>query len=170
MTGRPITGEGAARQRPRTLGAVARIAGVAVVVMIAGACGSDGEPDTFRAGPAFHSAGPEARTELQAVLESQAELIVAGDWTRYYELYVPTERARCSAVAFGIFAEQQWSQLRQEVQGMTLSARVADVKVNGFRATVQYQLVVTESALATQLSTNSYLKLGDRWFIQEEAC
>ena len=151
----------------------ARVAGIVLVataVVASAACGADGGSEQLRTGPAFHSAGPKAFTELEAVLQSQAELIAAGDWPKYFELYVPTERQRCSPEVFGIFAEQIWSELREQAKGMDLAARVVDVKLNGFRAAVDYQLVVRGSDLATQQSTDSYLKLGDRWFIEEQAC
>jgi len=172
MTDRGVpAGRRAAGRRRMTFGA--RLASVALLVAVTvagGACGSDDESDTFRAGPAFHSAGPEARLELQEVLQSQAELIAVGNWKDYFELYVPTERARCSAAVFGIFAEQIWMPLRDQAGGKSLAARVLDVKVNGFRAAVDYQMVVRGSDIATQQSTDSYLKLGSRWFIEEPAC
>jgi hypothetical protein len=155
---------GAARAAGRLL-----VAGVAVLALAA--CGSRGEePRVLRNGPSFHSAGPEAREEINEVLEWQARLIAEGDWEQYFQLFVPTERARCSPEIFALFAEQVYGPLRQRAEGSTLSANLVDLKVNGFRASVEYQLVLREYGLATQASTDSYLKLGDRWFIDEQAC
>lgn len=147
----------------------ALLGGVAVVAVAA--CGSRGpEQQTLRKAPSFHSAGPEAREEIHEVLESQADLIAAGDWEQYFQLFVPTERARCSPELFALFAEQIYGPLRDRAEGSKLSANLVDLKVSGFRASVEYQLVLQEYGLATQASTNSYLKLGDRWFIDEQAC
>ncbi|HEX2274638.1 MAG TPA: hypothetical protein VHG90_12265, partial [Acidimicrobiales bacterium] len=83
----------------------ALLAGFAVVAVAA--CGSRGEePQTLRNAPSFHSAGPEAREEINEVLERQARLIASGDWEEYFQLFVPTERARCSPELFALFAEQ----------------------------------------------------------------
>jgi hypothetical protein len=148
----------------RALVAAAAIAALA-------ACGSRGEePERLRAGPSFHSAGPEARSEINDVLESQARLIAEGDWEQYFQLFVPTERARCSPELFALFAEQIYGPLRDRAEGSTLSANLVDLKVSGFRASVEYQLVLREHGLATEASTDTYLKLGDRWFIDEQAC
>ena len=124
----------------------------------------------MRRAPSFHSAGPEARSEIAEVLESQARLIAAGDWEEYFQLFVPTERARCSPELFALFAEEIYGPLRARAEGSSLSANLVDLKVSGFRASVEYQLVLTELGLATQASTDTYLKLGDRWFIDEQAC
>ncbi|HEX2274016.1 MAG TPA: hypothetical protein VHG90_09105, partial [Acidimicrobiales bacterium] len=107
---------------------------------------------------------------INEVLERQARLIASGDWEEYFQLFVPTERARCSPELFALFAEQIYGPLRDRAEGSTLSANLVDLKVSGFRASVEYQLVLREYGLATQASTDSYLKLGDRWFIDEQAC
>lgn len=161
-----------ARAATAGLAAAARVALAGAVVLVVAACGSGDQedPGMVRNGPSFHSAGPRARTELRDVLESQAELIAAGDWEEYFQLFVPTERARCSADVFAIFAEQIYGPLRDRAEGSTLSANLVDVKINGFRASVEYQLVLQDYGLATESSTDSYLKLGERWFIDEQAC
>ena len=159
-----------ARPSPRLAALAARVA-VAGCVVVAAACGS-GEPEQrpMRKAPSFHSAGPRAQTELRALLDWQARLIAAGRWEQYFQLFVPTERARCSPEVFALFAEQIYGPLRERAEGSTLSANLVDVKLSGFRASVEYQLVLQESGLATESSTDSYLKLGDRWFIDEQAC
>ena len=156
------------RRRLRARGGV-----VALVVLVAagaGACGRGSEERTVRIGPSFHSAGLESREELESVLAKQAESIAASDWRSVYEMYVPTERRRCSFEEFILMAEQTFGGLRDQAEGTVLAAEVTNVRVNGFRAAVDYRLVLPDYGLATEPQSAQYLKLVDRWFIDEEAC
>lgn len=42
--------------------------------------------------------------------------------------------------------------------------------MNGFRASVDYQFALPNFNLASTAQTSHYLKLGDKWFIDEKAC
>jgi hypothetical protein len=141
-----------------------------LVVAAAGACGRDPEERTVRIGPSFHSAGLESRQELELVLAEQARSIAAGDWERVYRMYVPTERQRCSLMDFVPMAEETFGGLRDQAEGTELAAEVTGVRVNGFRASVDYRMVLPDYGLATQPQSARYLKLVDRWFIDEKAC
>ena len=153
--------------RPRRMAAVA----VAVLVAVgAGACRRGPEEQTVRIGPSFHSAGPESREELESLLDKQARNIAAGDWRSVYAMYVPTERRRCTLGEFVLMAEQKFGGLRDQAEGTALAAEITDVRINGFRASVDYQLVLPDYGLATQPQSARYLKLVDRWFIDESAC
>jgi hypothetical protein len=159
--------------RPRRAGGGRRLAAVAVAVLVvagAGACGRKPEERTVRIGPSFHSAGIGSREELESVLEKQARSIAASDWASVYEMYVPTERQRCSLAEFMLMAEQTFGGLRDQAEGSALMAEVTDVRVNGFRASVDYRLILPDYGLATQPQSARYLKLVDRWFIDEKAC
>lgn len=151
-----------------------RAAGLAVAVAVAagaGACGR-GEPEerTVQIGPSFHSAGLQSREELESVLTRQARSIAASDWESVYFMYVPTERQRCAFEEFVLMAEQTLGGLRDQAQGTELAAEVTDVRINGFRASVDYRLVLPDYGLATQPQSARYLKLVDRWFLDEPAC
>ena len=124
----------------------------------------------MRIGPSFHSAGLESREELESVIDKQARSIAASDWKSVYEMYVPTERRRCSLEEFELMAEQTLGGLRDQAEGTQLAAEVTDVRVNGFRAAVDYRLVLPDYGLATQPQSARYLKLVDRWFLDETAC
>jgi hypothetical protein len=149
------------------------MAAVVVAVLVAagaGACAREPEERTVRIGPSFHSAGLESREELESVLDQQARSIAASDWKRVYEMYVPTERQRCTLGEFVLMAEQTFGGLRDQAEGTALAAEVTDVRVNGFRASVDYRLVLPDFGLATQPQSARYLKLVNRWFIDEKAC
>ena len=143
---------------------------VLLVLAGAGACGREPEEQTVRLGPSFHSAGLESREELESVLSRQARSIAASDWESVYLMYVPTERQRCSFEEFYLMAEQRLGGLRDQAKGAQLAAEVTDVRINGFRASVDYRLVLPDYGLATQPQSARYLKLVDRWFIDEKAC
>ena len=150
-----------------------RVATVALAVLVvagAGACGRDSEEQTVRIGPSFHSAGLESREELEAVLDQHARSIAASDWESVYRMYVPTERQRCTLGQFVLMAEQTFGGLRDQAEGTSLAAEVTAVKVNGFRASVDYRLVLPDYGLATPAQTARYLKLVNRWFLDEKAC
>ena len=158
---------GAPRRGRRWAGSLA----LAVVVAAgAGACGREPEERTVRIGPSFHSAGLDSRKELEAVVARQARSIAASDWTSVYLMYVPTERQRCAFEEFVMMAEQTLGGLRDQARGTQLAAEVTDVRVNGFRAAVDYRLVLPDYGLATQPQSARYLKLVDRWFLDEKAC
>jgi hypothetical protein len=151
----------------------ARGAAVALAVVVAagaGACDREPEEQTVRIGPSFHSAGLESREELESVLDKHAKTIAASDWRSLYEMYVPTERRRCSLTEFVLMAEQTFGGLRDQAEGTVLAAEVTSVRVNGFRAAVDYRLVLPDYGLATDPQSAEYIKLVDRWFIDEEAC
>ncbi len=150
--------------------ALAAVLLAVVVASSASACRRTPEEQTVRIGPSFHSAGLESRKELEAVLDKQAESIAASDWKSVYEMYVPTERERCSLAEFVLMAEQTLGGLRDQAQGAELAAQVTDVRVNGFRASVDYRLVLPDYWLATQPQSARNLKLVNRWFIDERAC
>ncbi|HYX43951.1 MAG TPA: hypothetical protein VE760_02835 [Acidimicrobiales bacterium] len=159
--------EGARRTRRRRVAAVAL---AAVTAVGAGACSRAPEERTVRIGPSFHSAGLESRKELESVLDKQARSIAAGDWGSVYAMYVPTERRRCPFEDFVLMAEQTFGGLRDQAEGTGLAAEVTDVRVSGFRASVDYRLVLPDYGLATQPQSARYLKLVDRWFLDEKAC
>ncbi len=119
--------------------------------------------------PSFHSAGPGAQDEIQSVLDSQAGSIVSGDWTALLAMYIPTERARCTLASFTEASEQSYSGLRVRAQG-DLTAKLSGLHLDGFRALVDYQFVLPTLGVAPTAQTSHYLKLGDRWFIDEKAC
>ena len=147
------------------------VLGVALAVLLLPGCASRHESTKpILLGPSFHSAGARAKDELQAVLDSQAKSILASDWRSYYQLYVPTERRRCDYPEFATMAEQVFGGLRDQAAGSTLVADVTDMKINGFRAAVDYRLVLPDFGLATQPQTAHYVKLVDRWFLDEKAC
>ena len=154
----------------RRPGPVAAVALAVLVAAGAAGCGRDPEERTVRIGPSFHSAGLESREELESVLEKQARSIAASDWKAVYQMYVPTERQRCSLGEFVLMAEQTLGGLRDQAEGTDLAAEVTDVRVNGFRASVDYRLVLPDYGLATQPQSARYIKLVDRWFIDEKAC
>ena len=149
-----------------------RTAPVAAVLAIALVSGcAQGSNPTYRVdGPSFHSAGPGAQDELQSVLDSQAKLIVAGDWAGLLALFIPTERARCRLDNFTEISEESFSDLRKRAGGSRLAAQMSDLELDGFRASVEYQFFLPTSGQATTAQTAHYLKLGDRWFIDEKAC
>jgi len=147
-----------------------RIWVVAMVLAALGVAGCARDNPTYGINqPSFHSAGPGAQDEIQAVLDSQAGSIVTGDWTALLEMYIPTERARCTLASFTEASEQSYSGLRVRAQGK-LTAKVSGLHLDGFRASVDYQFVLPVLRLATMAQTSHYLKLGDRWFIDEKAC
>jgi len=162
------------REGPRRAGpGRGRLAAIALAVLVAvgaGACGRDPEERTVRIGPSFHSAGLGSREELESVLDKQARSIAASDWESVYEMYVPTERQRCTLGEFTLMAEQTFGGLRDQAEGSTLMAEVTDVRVKGFRASVDYRLILPDYGLATQPQSARYLKLVNRWFIDEKAC
>ncbi|MDQ4132530.1 MAG: hypothetical protein M3179_04830 [Actinomycetota bacterium] len=150
-----------------------RLTGIVLAVVVtvgAGACRRTPEEQTVRIGPSFHSAGLESRKELEAVLDKQAASIAASDWEAVYQMYVPTERERCSLEEFALMAEQTLGGLRDQAKGAELAAQITDVRINGFRASVDYQLVLPDYGLATEPQSGRYLKLVNRWFIDEQAC
>lgn len=153
-----------ARRRRRRLRAA-----VALVALVSAAC-SRSHP-TYRVdSPSFHSAGPAAQEELQSLLDSQAHNIVVGDWRRLFELFVPTERSRCNFDQFVHSADDTFGSLRDQAQGSPLATEVSGVQVRGFRASVDYRFVLPALGLASPSQTAHYLKLGDRWYIDEKAC
>lgn len=154
------------RLRRRAVG----IALALVVAVGAGACRRQPEERTVRIGPSFHSAGIGSRMELEAVVARHARSIAASDWESVYQMYVPTERQRCSIEEFVLMAEQTLGGLRDQAEGTQLAAEVSDVRINGFRASVDYRLVLPDYGLATEPQSARYLKLVDRWFLDEKAC
>ena len=161
--------------KPPPLGAGARrrVVAVALAVLVAagvGASGREPEERTVRIGPSFHSAGLESRQELESVLARHARSIAASDWESVYLTYVPTERRRCAFADFVLMAEQTFGELRDQAEGTDLAAEVTDVRIKGFRASVDYRLVLPDYGLATQPQSARYLKLVDRWFLDEKAC
>ena len=167
MKATPV-GAGGRRTRPRR--GVAAVALAVLVAVGAGACSREPEERTVRIGPSFHSAGLESREELELVLDKQARSIAVSDWESVYEMYVPTERQRCTLREFEVMAEETFGGLRDQAEGTALAAEVTAVRVNGFRASVDYRLVLPDYGLATQPQSARYLKLVDRWFIDEKAC
>jgi len=120
--------------------------------------------------PSFHSAGPGAQDEIQSVLDAQAGSIVTGNWKALLEMFIPTERSRCSLESFTEASEQSFAGLRERARGSALKAKMSDLQLDGFRASVDYQFLLPTFGLATTAQTSHYLKLGDRWFIDEKAC
>ncbi len=119
--------------------------------------------------PSFHSAGPGAQEEIQSVLDAQAGSIVSGDWGSLLAMFIPTERARCTLATFTETSEQSYSGLRVRAQGK-LTAKMSGLHLDGFKASVDYQFILPTLRLSTAAQTTHYLKLGDRWFIDEKAC
>ncbi|MDQ6797082.1 MAG: hypothetical protein M3011_03480 [Actinomycetota bacterium] len=140
-----------------------------VTGLLAAACARDNPTYSINE-PSFHSAGPGAQDEIQSVLDAQAGSIVSGDWSGLLALYIPTERSRCPVGAFADASEQSLGGLRVRAQGSTLTAKMSDLHLDGFRASVDFQFVLPTFGLATTAKTSHYLKLGDRWFIDEKAC
>jgi len=120
--------------------------------------------------PSFHSAGPGARDEIQSVLDAQAGSIVTGNWKALLEMFIPTERSRCSLESFTEASEKSFAGLRERARGSALKAKMSDLHLDGFRASVDFQFLLPTFGLATTAQTSHYLKLGDRWFIDEKAC
>jgi hypothetical protein len=120
--------------------------------------------------PSFHSAGPAAQDELQSLLDAQARSIGGADWQALYELFVPTERTRCTLDQFVRSATSTFGSLHDQAKGSTLGAQLSDVKVTGFRASVDYRFVLPALGLSSPAQSAHYLKLGDRWYIDEKAC
>ncbi len=120
--------------------------------------------------PSFHSAGPGAKEEIQSVLDAQAGSIVKGDWQGLLAMFIPTERSRCPLETFTDASEESFSGLRARARGSALEAKISDLHLDGFRASVDYQFLLPSFNLATTAQTAHYLKLGDRWFIDEKAC
>jgi hypothetical protein len=146
---------------------------IGVVVVLAGllatACAQG--PTTYSVDePSFHSAGAGARDEIQSVLDSQAQAIVNGDWSSLLEKFIPTERSRCTPDSFAEVAEESFGALRVRAQGSPLVAEISGLHVDGFRASVDYQFALPNFNLAGTAQTSHYLKLGDKWFIDEKAC
>jgi len=148
---------------------VALAIGVVLVGMLGAACARS-RPTYSVNEPSFHSAGAGARDEIQSVLDSQAESIANGDWTSLLEKFIPTERSRCTPDAFAEVAEQSFGGLRVRAQGSPLVAEISGLHLDGFRASVDYQFTLPTFNLASPARTSHYLKLGDRWFIDEKAC
>jgi len=119
--------------------------------------------------PSFHSAGPGAQKEIQSVLDAQAGSIVSGDWSSLLAMFIPTERARCTLEKFTEASEQSFAGLRVRAQGK-ITAKMSGLHLDGFRASVDYQFILPTLRLSTTAQTSHYLKLGDRWFIDEKAC
>jgi hypothetical protein len=154
----------------RRLGGRGLVAAAVLVGMLGAGCSAGHRRETILIGPSFHSAGVKAKEELQAVLEDQARSITASDWRGLFELHVPTERSRCDYEQYAVSAEETFGSLRDQAQGTVLSADVTDVKVSGFRASVDYRLVLADYGLSTPPQQAHYLKLADRWFLDEKAC
>ncbi len=140
-----------------------------LAALAAGGC-ARGNPTYSIGQPSFHSAGPGAQEEIQAVLDSQAGSIVKGDWTTLLAMYIPTERARCTLESFAEASEQNFAGLLVRARGSELNAKMSGLQIDGFRASVDYQFLLPGLGLATTAKTSHYLKLGDRWFIDEKAC
>jgi hypothetical protein len=154
----------------RRLGAGGMVAAALLVAVLGAGCSSGHKRETILIGPSFHSAGVKAKEELQAVLESQARSITSSDWRSLFQLHVPTERSRCDYEQYALMAEETFGGLRDQAQGTVLSADVTNVKVMGFRASVDYRLVLADYGLSTPPQEAHYLKLADRWFLDEKAC
>ncbi len=143
--------------------------GTITATLLASACAAG--RSTYRVDePSFHSAGPGAREQIQAVLDTQAGSIVTGDWAGLLAMFIPTERSRCSLDSFTEGSEQSFAGLRERAKGSGLSAKMSGLHVDGFRASVDYQFVLPAFGLTTAAQTSHYLKLGDRWYIDEKAC
>ncbi|MGI9033001.1 MAG: hypothetical protein ACR2HY_04860 [Acidimicrobiales bacterium] len=148
-----------------------RRAAVMVVALaaLAGACARS--KTTYRVEtPSFHSAGPGATEELQSVLDSQAASIGGADWRSLYDQFVPSERSRCSYDQFLRSATGIFGPLHDQAGSSALAAQVSRVQVSGFRASVDYKFVLPASGLASPAQSAHYLKVGDRWYIDEKAC
>jgi len=142
---------------------------VVVAGLLAAGCARD-NPSYSVNEPSFHSAGPGAQDEIQSVLDAQAGSIAMGDWSGLLAMYIPTERSRCPMDAFAEASEQSLGGLRVRAQGSKLTAKMSELHLDGFRASVDYQFVLPTFGLATTAQTSHFLKLGDRWFIDEKAC
>jgi len=142
---------------------------VVLAGLLAGGCARS-RPSYSVNEPSFHSAGAGARDEIQLVLDSQAESIANGDWGSLLDKFIPTERSRCTPDSFAEVAEQSFGGLRVRAQGSPLVAEISGVHVDGFRASVDYQFALPAFNLSSTAQTSHYLKLGDRWFIDEKAC
>jgi len=145
------------------------VIGAALVGLLGTGCARNNPSYTVNQ-PSFHSAGPGAQDEIQSVLDAQAGSIVTGDWKALLAMFIPTERARCTLASFTEASERSFSGLRERAQGSPLMAKVTDLHLDGFRASVDYQFVLPTFGLSTTAQTSHYLKLGDRWFIDEKAC
>ncbi len=143
------------------------VAAMLATLVTAGCAGSK---PTYRIDqPSFHSAGPGAQDEIQSVLDVQAVSIANGDWSGLLAVFIPTERSRCSLDNFVEVSEKSFGGLRVRAQGSKLTAKMTDLHLDGFRATVDYEFVLPTFGLSST-ETSHYLKLGDRWFIDEKAC
>jgi len=85
-------------------------------------------------------------------------------------MYIPTERSRCPLDRFAEAADESYGELRNRAEGMRISATMSNLEVAGFRASTDYQFVIAAQSLASPAQTAHYLKLGDRWFIDDKAC
>jgi len=155
-----------ARRLRRGTAAVVAVVGSLVVA----ACAQGGGPTYTVDQPSFHSAGPQAEEEIQTVLDSQARTIGRGDWSALLAMYIPTERSRCPPDRFAEAADESYGELRNRAEGMRISATMSNLEVTGFRASADYQFVIAAQGLASPAQTAHYLKLGDRWFIDDKAC
>ncbi|MFN2608139.1 MAG: hypothetical protein ABR511_09650 [Acidimicrobiales bacterium] len=158
---RPASGRGRSRLA---------VAALAVGLVVTAAACAQSSRSYLIDQPSFHSAGPAASDELQQVLNAQADSIVGGDWQRLYQLFVPTERARCTLAEFQQSADETFGSLRDRAEGSTIAAELSNVSVTGFRASVGYRFVLPAFGLASQPQTGHYLKLGGRWYLDEKAC
>ncbi|MGI9023075.1 MAG: hypothetical protein ACR2HV_07585 [Acidimicrobiales bacterium] len=147
-----------------------RVVLATLLLAVAAACAQGPGPTYQVSDPSYHSAGPGAEEEIQAVLDSQAANIGRGDWRGLLDQFIPTERSRCPLARFAEAADESFGELRERSQGSKISARMSDLEVNGFRASVDYQFVLPAEGLASPAQTANYLKLGDEWFIDEKAC
>lgn len=136
------------------------------LLLLAGCSASHRSPPTVVIGPSYRDAGPATAKEIQAVLDVQAQSITDGDWRRYFDLYVPMERQRCSFDHFADLAALAFGGLRGP---SPVTAKVEAVEVDGYRASVGYRLFRDDTPLAPQ-RTFHYLRVGDRWLLDEKAC
>ena len=143
---------------------------VALGALLLGACAQGAGPTYTVDQPSYHSAGPDAQQEIQSVLDLQARSIVQGDWAALLAMFIPTERSRCPLARFAEVADESYGELRERARGSRITARMSDVQVAGFRASADYQFVLPAQGLASPAQSAHYLKLGDRWFIDEKAC
>jgi hypothetical protein len=146
--------------------AAVTLAAATPLLLLAGCASSHSSSPTVLIGPSYRKAGPATAKELQAVLDVQAQSITDADWRRYFDLYVPIERQRCSLDHFADLANLAFSELRG---ASPVTAKVEAVEVDGYRASVGYRLFRDDTPLAPQ-RTFHYLRIGDRWYLDEKAC
>jgi len=155
-----------ARRLRRGTAAVVAVVGSLVVA----ACAQGGGPTYTVDQPSFHSAGPQAEEEIQTVLDSQARTIGRGDWSALLAMYIPTERSRCPLDRFAEAADESYGSCATALRecGSRPPCPTWRWPASGPRPTTSSSS--PPRAWPALPQTAHYLKLGDRWFIDDKAC